>query len=751
MRYGITPCTSLSCSHHCFLEGAAATLGDDEDQGGAVSETGPQPGTDQAEQAAEAQQSAPLTTRVEAGERREVPRIMSAGDRLDRNLDAVPDRVDVRDFVYQPRLSPLPDVLVNLRSVPEVLNQGREGACTGFALAAVINFLLRQRGRGTERVSPRMLYEMARRYDEWPGEEYVGSSARGAMKGWVRHGVCSRDSWHDDQYGVGFFTADLGNEALRIPGGAFFRVNHRDVRDMHAAINEVGILYITLMVHDGWGDPGSDPEGVAERLVRHVEYVDAAGAQQSADLPVIRRRGRADSGHAVAIVGYTQEGFIIQNSWGDTWGYGGYALLPYEDYLLHATDVWVAQLGVPVTTDLWRSGDAADSTAGLQRAAPAISLNEIRPYVVDVGNNGELSATGQYWTTPQDLTRLFTELIPRATETWEKKRVLLYLHGGLNEEAAVARRIVAFRDVLLENQIYPLHIMWETGFIDTLNNIIRDVFTDVDERAGNWLDRFRDGLIEARDRTLELTVAAAGTALWSEMKENAMLSSRHPGNIGAMQLLVKEAVSALGMLDEASRDAWELHVVGHSAGCVYASHAVSAFGGLGVPFKTLQFMGPALRIDEFKAHFQQPIRDGACPTPTLYILSDVGERDDNVGPYGKSLLYLVSNAFEGRRGTELLGMQTYLVGDTDLDEVFGSPTDIRENRNVGEPIWRWDPRPSDGMPGVVVAGLDQGPGSLSRSSTHGGFDNDPETLNSILFRILGHVPGRPFTPRDLQF
>ena len=33
---------------------------------------------------------------------------------------------------------------------------------------------------------------------------------------------------------------------------------------------------------------------------------------------------------------------MIQNSWGATWGAGGFALLPYEDYLMHATDVWVA-------------------------------------------------------------------------------------------------------------------------------------------------------------------------------------------------------------------------------------------------------------------------------------------------------------------------------------------------------------------------------------------------------------------------
>ena len=34
-----------------------------------------------------------------------------------------------------------------------------------------------------------MLYEMARKYDEWPGEHYEGSSARGGMKGWMAHGV----------------------------------------------------------------------------------------------------------------------------------------------------------------------------------------------------------------------------------------------------------------------------------------------------------------------------------------------------------------------------------------------------------------------------------------------------------------------------------------------------------------------------------------------------------------------------------
>ena len=208
--------------------------------------------------------------------------------------------------------------------------------------------------------------------------------------------------------------------------------------------------------------------------------------------------------------------------------------------------------------------------------------------------------SGEYWTTEADLERLFSETIPKATAGWSKKRVLLYLHGGLNDETAVARRIVAFRDVLLANEIYPLHIMWETGFVDTLNQIIRDFFTDVDERAGDWLARFREGLVEARDRTLELTVAAAGTALWGEMKENARLSSQHPRRHRRDAAPGAARRSPRSASWTGRRDDWELHVVGHSAGCIYTAHAVSALCSLGVSFKTLQLMAPAIRVDEFK-------------------------------------------------------------------------------------------------------------------------------------------------------
>lgn len=39
-----------------------------------------------------------------------------------------------------------------------------------------------------------------------------------------------------------------------------------------------------------------------------------------------------EGGHAIAIVGYDKEGFIIRNSWGTIYGENGYSHLPYEDF-----------------------------------------------------------------------------------------------------------------------------------------------------------------------------------------------------------------------------------------------------------------------------------------------------------------------------------------------------------------------------------------------------------------------------------
>jgi hypothetical protein len=146
---------------------------------------------------------------------------------------------------------------------------------------------------------------------------------------------------------------------------------------------------------------------------------------------------------------------------------------------------------------------------------------------------------------------------------------------------------------------------------------------------------------------------------------------------------------------------------------------------LGIALKTLQFFAPAVRIDEFKQYALPAIKGGRCPQATLYLLGEQQELDDSVGPYGRSLLWLVANAFEDKRGTPLLGMQCFLKMEMALRKAaFG---DVIESGNTGTP------------------------GSESSSRTHGGFDNDPYSMNSVLHRILGKQPAHPFEKRDLDY
>src|SRR4029453_14884749 len=123
----------------------------------------------------------------------------------------------------------------------------------------------------------------------------------------------------------------------------------------------------------------------------------------------------------------------------------------------------------------------------------------------------------------------------------------------------------------LENEIYPVHIMWETGFWESLKATIFDLFTNKDERAGaDWLQKLREGAIEAKDRTIELTAAGPGKVLWNEMKENGRLASAAQGG---MRLLTQNAQAGMERLGP-ERKKWELHVAGHSAGSIFAAYAV---------------------------------------------------------------------------------------------------------------------------------------------------------------------------------
>lgn len=603
--------------------------------------------------------------------------------------NVVPDALDLRDRPYQPAIAVSPQPTFPPRRKLPVLQQGTSSACTGFALASVVHFLQQERAATAPPVSPWMLYSMARRYDEFPGAAAdTGSSLRGAMKGWYKHGVCRADLWQkiDMPPSASKAADDWWLEAATRPLGAYYRVDARSITDMHVALNEVGILYASAVCHAGW-DLGQN-----------------AKAPKTGWWKIPPQRAEPDDGgHAFAIVGYTPEGFVIQNSWGEKWGSGGRALLAYEDWIDNAMDCWVAQLGV--ATEQHRAIAGATSLRveqGKVRLAGDVVLRdrEIAPFVIDMENNGRLSGSGRFRTQPGDVAALVGSHLAEARRNWGLKHsdpvdIAIYAHGGLTGEEDAAATAAKWIPALYDAKIFPIFLMWETDLWSTLKNRLEDLVSGQPRATSGIGDQFKRFWNERLERLL----AKPGTMIWGEMKQNAEAISA--GQDSGGQLLYRCAQQSRVFTGAPAR----LHLIGHSAGSIVHSHIVDRLCGLGWQFETLNLMAPAVTVDLFERTVLPRLRNGEVKMLNQFHLGDAQEQaDPTCKPilyYTRSLLYLVAESFEGGKRTPLLGMEKY------WNERI-APLKLRNAR-----AWA-------------------APGSASGSATHGGFDDDKATRKSVV-------------------
>ncbi len=605
--------------------------------------------------------------------------------------NVAPDLPDGRDWTYRAALINLKPYIDPPRNL-HILDQKAEGACTGFGLGAVINFLKQQRGELENKVSTRMLYEMAKRYDEWDGEAYSGSSCRGAIKGWYNMGVCEHSLWKYAANKPGKLTIDAAKNARSTTVGAYYRLNHR-ISDFHAAINEAGVIYCSAKTHDRWSE-----DQLKDGVIEH------------SDEPL--------GGHAFAIVGYNNTGFWVQNSWGRGWGKDGLAIWTYEDWQQNIQDAWVLRMALE-TPNIWHLPHAREQSyaARLMEKQPP-NRGEIAGHFVHI-DDGKFHESGKYWSTLNDV-MMTTALIENSTSY---DHVLLYAHGGLNSPDDSASRIESMKEVFKENRIYPYHFMYDTGLMEELKDVIFGKSDQVNERAGSITDA-SDWLIEKLSRI-------PGRAFWREMKNGA----RSPFNKAAsgakvLDLFLKAMNTNNKIRKQDNNIPIQLHLVGHSTGAILMGWLLSRISKHNISPKpriaSISLMAPAASIEFYDDHYLPLLKSAVnrfgIDKLSIYNLSEQLEKDDKVGPYRKSLLYLVSRAFEEKKNTPILGMKEYEDRLTKHDrmEVIQS-----EGKNGSE--------------------------ERSRSDSHGGFDNDVRTMNSILKSVLGKEPIRSFTKEDLKY
>ena len=386
--------------------------------------------------------------------------------------------------------------------------------------------------------------------------------------------------------------------------------------------------------------------------------------------------------------------------------------------------------------DTLLSGESLQAVRGatLRRELPASALADLRPHVINL-RLGQFSLDGRYTTSAEDVDAIFEEELPKALNEARANnrplRIMFYAHGGLVSESAglqIARKHVNWWK---QNNIYPIYFVWETGFMETIRQLLSRSQAAVREAVPRdiW-DYTTDPVLETMVRFLQ------GPVIWGGMKHSAALASQPEGDAypegGAYYVATKLKDFCAAVAEQDNEAKLELHAMGHSAGSIFHAFFLPAALNLGVPnFASLQFLAPAIRVDTFIQLLSERIGAGkGIDYLTLFSMKKDFELDDNCAEiYRKSLLYLIHYALEAERKAPILGLEVSLRSNPTLKTLFGFDGHPHPSAEV---VWSAT---------STNTGL-----SASTSRSHGGFDDDAPTMNSALRRILGLDDNDPIKP-----
>ncbi len=350
----------------------------------------------------------------------------------------------------------------------------------------------------------------------------------------------------------------------------------------------------------------------------------------------------------------------------------------------------------------WTSRGVTDLTSD--------NLRALHPYVVDVpdgklaeGDPSLPTAVADLRTTEADVRAIFEEHLPRFIQSRKTPvPLVIWAHGGLVGKASGLRVAHDQIDWWKVNGAFPVHFIWETGLAESIWDAVKD---SLPGRARGF---DLDWLIEAAVR------GGQGAAVWGAMKTTAELASEK--KTGGAWFFAQQLAAYV----KANPGKITVHTIGHSAGSIFHSYLIPELLAAGVPtISSLNLLAPAVRVELFKDRLlKQKVRDH-IERFTLFTMSEHFEKDDTcIGVYRKSLLYLIRAALEDVTDAKILGLQECVFEDNELSGLFGAPMP----RSRGEVMWSR----------TVGGGLR----SSSQSVSHGGFDNDRDTMNSLARRIL---------------
>jgi len=234
------------------------------------------------------------------------------------------DRVDKRDWkitrMTVAQVADLPPSFDYTDKMSPVGNQLSEGTCVGFAsVDGMKEYQENEEWKEYKDLSVRYVYDNCKKIDGYPNEE--GTEVRLAMKILCEKGVCYESCWPYIPGIPGEPCPDADDQAKGFIGDGYWRVDGPDIiQAMKETLVANGPIVPGVIVFNGiFNAPG----GVVPMPAEGEKWV---------------------GGHAICVVGYddAKKWFKFKNSWGKTWGDGGYGYMSYDYMAEYLMDVWCA-------------------------------------------------------------------------------------------------------------------------------------------------------------------------------------------------------------------------------------------------------------------------------------------------------------------------------------------------------------------------------------------------------------------------
>jgi len=330
----------------------------------------------------------------------------------------------------------------------------------------------------------------------------------------------------------------------------------------------------------------------------------------------------------------------------------------------------------------------------------------------NTGHNGELSPSGEFHTTYQDLEELANVLLTSKRTEWNIPAgspidVAIYAHGGLVDEQGAGESAKEWVKLFADAKVFPIYLVWESDLLSILNDrVLNELKNRGDIPTGGLVSMLDD----AWSDRVEGIVRVVGRSVWQDMKEKARLITYNTADRGGgMQLM---------NLLAPQKSTIRLHLVGHSAGAIVHAYLADWLVTQGWNIESATFLAPAATIDLFDTRVQPHLQSGRIGRYAQFELEDELERAEGGSMrlllgYKRSLLYLISNALEQQARVPVLGMSK-----------FFDPT--VPPRNL--PHLQYRVAPSSPATGATK---------------HGNIDDDGKTQASVLAHIQGKVIPAP--------